>query len=79
MPFSFNRGRIKLNGLQALAFSRERHFFGDEKRGENQERVIKGILEKITKPNNIINFGTILSKIGQVYQQVLLMKKYLNL
>lgn len=68
MPYSFAQGKISLSGEQALAYSRERYFFGDERvRGENQQRVINGIINKITQPGYIINFGTILSNLGNIY------------
>lgn len=69
MPFDFPVGKQHLNGLQALAYSRERYFFGDERtRGTNQQRVISAIIAQITKPENIINFGSILDSLGDIYQ-----------
>lgn len=68
LQYDFAKGTIKLDGKQALAYSRERHFFNDERmRGKNQQRVIQGIVKKITSPEIIINFGSILSQFGQIY------------
>ncbi|MDO5695479.1 MAG: LCP family protein [Eubacteriales bacterium] len=69
LPFDFPKGNIELSGKQALAYSRERYFFGDERvRGQNQQRVIAGLIQKITSPEYIINFGTILSNLGNIYE-----------
>lgn len=58
------KGYNDLNGECALRFARERHSYntGDRHRGENQEEVIKAIIDKVssstailTKYNNIIS------------------------
>ena len=69
LGFEFKVGKQQLNGKQALAYSRERYFFGDERvRGMNQQRVIQGIINKVTRPSILANFGTILSNLGRVYE-----------
>ncbi len=60
----FKKGTNKLNGKQALAFSRERKAFidGDRQRGKNQQKVLTAIINKtlssktlITKYMNILD------------------------
>lgn len=48
-PKGFKKGRIHLNGYDAMAFARSRHDLlrGDFDRSANQQRVIKGIQLKI--------------------------------
>jgi LCP family protein required for cell wall assembly len=48
-PKGFPTGRIHLNGYDAMAFSRSRHDLlrGDFDRSANQQRVVKGIQEKV--------------------------------
>ena len=49
-------GENNLNGSQALAFARERYRLagGDNARGKNQMKVIKGVIEKMTSGTTII-------------------------
>ena len=62
---SFKKGKINLNGQQALAYARERHAFatGDNMRGQNQMRLITAIIKKLTSPNTalILNYNAILT------------------
>ena len=53
----FVKGKNKINGKQALAFSRERKAFndGDNQRVKNQQIVIKGILDKVLNAKTILN------------------------
>jgi len=48
-PKGFKTGKIHLNGYDAMAFSRSRHDLirGDFDRSANQQRVVKGIQEKV--------------------------------
>lgn len=48
-PRGFKTGRIHLNGYRAMAFSRARHDLirGDFDRSANQERVVRGIYDRI--------------------------------
>jgi polyisoprenyl-teichoic acid--peptidoglycan teichoic acid transferase len=50
-PQGFPQGRVKLNGFEAMAFSRTRHSLlrGDFDRSANQQRTLMGILKKIRK------------------------------
>lgn len=62
-PFkSFTVGDNYLNGRQALEFSRERYSFerGDIQRGRNQQRVIEGIVSKLSDPQTLLSYQDIL-------------------
>jgi LCP family protein required for cell wall assembly len=58
----FSVGRNYLNGERALRFARNRSAFagGDRVRGENQQRVITGILRKLSDPGVAMNYLNIL-------------------
>jgi len=64
--YSFTKGENTLDGKKALAFSRYRKGLpqGDISRGENQEAVIKGIIEKVTSPSIIKNYSSLLSSVS---------------
>lgn len=66
----FSAGTNHINGKQALTFSRERQQLegGDNDRGKNQERVIVAILNKLSKPENLRNYQSILSVLGSSLQ-----------
>lgn len=59
-------GTQTLNGEQALAFARHRHTFagGDLARGENQEIVLKAIINKLTSPSIINSYSTIVNSLS---------------
>ncbi len=63
LGYSFPAGEITLNGEEALVFSRERYNLqdGDSDRGKNQQRVLTGIIRKLTSPAILTNFPTVLS------------------
>ena len=62
---NIKKGMNTLNSACALAYSRERYAYktGDYHRGENQQEVIKGIVNKITKPESLLKYNKILSKL----------------
>lgn len=67
----YKKGYNKLNGTQALAFARERKSFkgGDRVRGENQQKVIASIINKMTSSTQLIKkYDTILSKVEKSFQ-----------
>ncbi|MGV9002302.1 MAG: LCP family protein [Candidatus Saccharimonadaceae bacterium] len=66
----FVLGQNHLDGKQALAFSRERHSFegGDRTRGQNQMKVITGIINKMSQPSMALKAGGILSALSSVIQ-----------
>lgn len=57
--FHFVEGSNTLNGIEALAFARERHAFaeGDRQRGKNQMAVITGVINKMQSPAVLQNFN----------------------
>lgn len=62
----FTVGKNRLNGKQALAFSRERYSFegGDRTRGQNQMKVITAIIDKMSQPSMALKASSILSSLG---------------
>ena len=68
--YTFEPGRIHLDGDQALMFSRERKSFGegDRERGRNQMRVFSGILDKVTSPVILTNYMSILDAVGDSFE-----------
>lgn len=56
--FHYTKGNNEVNGMEALAFARERHAFaeGDRQRGENQMAVITGVIQKLQTPAVLQNF-----------------------
>ena len=63
---SFPVGKVQLDGKRALLYSRERKSLekGDVDRGKNQERVIQGIVDKMTSVRSLNGFEAILEMIG---------------
>lgn len=59
-----------INGICALAFSRERKSYatGDRHRGENQQQVISKILAKITTPAYILKMPEILAAADGLFE-----------
>ncbi len=58
----FPVGNIHLTSELALAFVRERYSLtnGDNDRGKNQEKVIAALIKKLSSPENLTNYQTIL-------------------
>ncbi len=63
---TFNTGVLQLNGEDALSYSRERKSLGagDVDRGKNQQRVIQGIVDKMSSIRSIGGFEAVLKLIG---------------
>lgn len=68
--YTFNAGELHLNGQQALAYSRARKQFiaGDRTRGQNQMRVIKGIIDKLLSPAILNDFSGLMSSVSSTLQ-----------
>lgn len=70
--YDFVEGENELNGDEALKFARERHAFasGDNARGENQMRVIKAIIDKISQKGAtlLLNYDSILNSIEGMFR-----------
>ena len=66
----FTVGTNRLNGKQALAFSRERYSFegGDRTRGQNQMKVITAIIQKMSEPAMALKAGGVLNAISDVIE-----------
>ena len=67
----FKPGNNKVDGKCALAFARERHAYktGDKHRGENQQQVIKLVVEKLTSSKSLIqNYGDILKALEGTFE-----------
>lgn len=67
--FTFHKGQNKLSGEAALAFSRCRKELpgGDVSRGENQEAVIEAMIKKISSPNVISKYTSILNTLSKSF------------
>lgn len=66
-----NKGENHLNGFEALAFARERHALasGDFARGENQMKVIKAIVTKVTSSDALIrNYSGIMNSMSGMFE-----------
>lgn len=63
-------GMNHLNGIEALAFARERYALqgGDRQRGVNQMAVIKATINKMTSPTIIYRYDKVLENISQTVQ-----------
>jgi LCP family protein required for cell wall assembly len=66
----FTVGTNRLSGQQALAFSRERHSFegGDRTRGENQLKVIRAIIAKLSTPAAAVRYQQVLASLQGAFQ-----------
>ncbi len=67
----YQKGYNKLDGKHALAFARERKSFtgGDRVRGQNQQKIIAAIINKMTSSTQLIKkYDSILSKIEKSFQ-----------
>ena len=66
----FDAGELHLNGAEALAFARERKNLpgGDNARGQNQMKVIKAVIDKMTSGTTILsNYGGIMESLEGMF------------
>ena len=66
--YSYFKGKNRLGGLRALYFARERHSFeqSDEQRIKNQQKVMEGIITKVTTHKEILlNYDELLSIVAE--------------
>ncbi len=70
-----------MDGEMALAFARERHAYasGDRHRGENQQKIITAMIEKMTDKSNIGNYKKILSSLEGTFETSMSYKDISNL
>lgn len=68
--YHFNKGENYVNGEQALAFCRERYSFseGDRQRGRNQMAVIQGVVDKITSPDLLKNYLSVMDSLEGCFE-----------
>lgn len=68
--YKFVKGINYMTGDQALEFSRERKSFteGDRVRGENQQAVIIGMLEKMMSPAILTKYNSLLNSLDGSFQ-----------
>lgn len=63
-------GMNHLTGLEALAFARERKSFaaGDVQRGKHQMEVIKATVNKMTSPDMLSKYSTVLNELSWCFE-----------
>ncbi len=69
--FSYKKGMNHMNGIEALAFARERKAFaeGDNQRGIDQMKVIDATISKLTSsPEALTNYNSLLSGLASSMQ-----------
>lgn len=79
---SIKKGKNKLNGAEALSFSRERHSFkdGDNQRIKNQQKVLEEILKRGLKNRKIlIKYTKVLDSLQPYFKTNLSSKELSNL
>ncbi|MCU6760815.1 Membrane-bound protein lytR [uncultured Roseburia sp.] len=67
---SYKVGYNHLNGLEALAFARERYSFsnGDFQRGKNQMAVIQAVVQKLTSTALLNNYTDVMKSMEDCFQ-----------
>ncbi len=67
--YSFNRGNNFMDGEKALVFVRQRNNLpgGDRARGENQQAVIEGLINKTTQRDVITRYNSILNSMDGMF------------
>ena len=67
---TFRKGTNFLDGEAALGFVRERYTLpgGDRARGENQQEVIKAIIDKAISPSILLNYNTLLKNLSKSFE-----------
>lgn len=68
--YEFTKGYNYVDGKQALDFARTRKAFteGDRVRGQNQQRVIEAIVHKLSSPETLVNYQSILGALEGTFQ-----------
>lgn len=63
---TYVQGMNHMNGIQALAFARERHSFagGDRARGTHQMEVIKAVLSQAMSPSILYNYADVMNSVS---------------
>ncbi|WP_404455619.1 LCP family protein [Virgibacillus necropolis] len=58
-------GEQQLNGEEALALARTRHYDNDIERGKRQQEIIKAVVQKATSLNSVLKFDNIIEAVGE--------------
>ena len=70
--YKYQKGKITMNGEQALGYCRERYAFsaGDNMRGQNQMRVITAIISKVTSSKSQVlkNYAGIMNSLSGLFR-----------
>ncbi|MDG3132083.1 LCP family protein [Streptococcus suis] len=79
--YDFPLGTVHVNATQALIFVRERYSLtnGDNDRGGNQIKVITALIRKLSSPENLTNYQSILSSLEGSIQTDLNLKTIIEL
>ena len=66
----YKKGYNKLNGIEALAFARERYSFpeGDYQRAKNQMEVIKAVVKKCASSSMLANYGPVMDALAGSFE-----------
>lgn len=66
----YKKGYNQLNGIEALAFARERKSFaqGDYQRAAHQMEVIRGVLKKCSSPAILGNYAEVMEGVGDCFE-----------
>lgn len=64
-----NKGCNQYSGIEILTIARERKAFadGDRQRQKNCQDIMINIFKKMTKPENIANYGNVLNAVSDLY------------
>lgn len=79
--YKFPKGKIDLDGENALRFARERYGLkdGEMARGRNHVRIIEAMIQKMTSPSILLNYTNLLSLIEKQVQTNMPEKMMVNL
>ncbi|MDR6998817.1 LCP family protein [Neobacillus niacini] len=81
---TLQKGMQHLNGEQALALARTRHYDSDIYRGQRQQEIMKAILSQATSVKNVTNYSKVIEAVGKnmttdlTFDQMLSFIKYLQ-
>ncbi|MGI5894058.1 MAG: LCP family protein [Candidatus Merdivicinus sp.] len=66
----YHKGWNQLNGLEALAFARERYSFpdGDYQRARNQAEVIRAVIQKCASPAILKNYRSVMEAVSGSFE-----------
>ena len=69
VKYRFEKGELKLNGVKALAYARERHAFaeGDIRRAKNQQIIVKAVLNKILSSAILTKYNSLLNSLSDTF------------